>query len=56
MSNRRVVVTGIGLLTPLGLGVKENWSNLLAGKCGIVTLKSDGNLNNNLLKKIYNLN
>lgn len=32
MANRRVVVTGLGLITPLGIGVKENWTNLLACK------------------------
>jgi 3-oxoacyl-(acyl-carrier-protein) synthase len=31
---RRVVVTGLGLLTPLGQGVDVTWKNILAGKSG----------------------
>ncbi len=32
---QRVVITGVGALTPLGLSVDETWENLLAGRSGI---------------------
>lgn len=35
---RRVVVTGVGLVSPVGVGTEETWSNLLAGKSGVGTI------------------
>ena len=35
MSRRRVVVTGLGVISPVGNTVTEAWSNLIAGKSGI---------------------
>lgn len=32
---RRIAITGIGLISPLGIGVKESWDNLIAGKSGV---------------------
>lgn len=32
---RRVVVTGLGMVTPLGVGVDHNWKQIIAGKSGI---------------------
>jgi 3-oxoacyl-[acyl-carrier-protein] synthase II len=38
MSRRRVVVTGLGLVTPVGLTVTESWNNLVAGRSGIAAV------------------
>ena len=32
---RRVVVTGMGIISPLGIGVEKNWSAVINGKSGI---------------------
>jgi len=38
VSNRRVVVTGTGVISALGTGTEKNWQALLAGKSGIATI------------------
>ena len=38
MSRRRVVVTGLGLISPVGNSVDEAWANLLAGRSGIADI------------------
>ena len=35
MTKRRVVVTGLGLITPVGIGVAESWTNIINGQSGI---------------------
>ena len=35
MTKRRVVITGLGMVSPVGLSVSESWENILAGKGGI---------------------
>ncbi|MFW5431312.1 MAG: beta-ketoacyl-ACP synthase II [Methylophilaceae bacterium] len=38
MSKRRVVVTGLGVVSPVGTGVATAWENLIAGKSGITRI------------------
>ena len=40
MSRRKVVVTGLGMVSPLGNTVESTWSNLIAGKSGIGPITS----------------
>jgi len=35
MSERRVVITGLGAITPIGCSVDEYWDGLISGRCGI---------------------
>ena len=36
----RIVITGMGAVTPIGIGVEKYWNNLIEGKCGIDKIKS----------------
>jgi 3-oxoacyl-[acyl-carrier-protein] synthase II len=38
LSRRRVVVTGLGIVSPVGNTVAETWQNIVAGKSGIATI------------------
>jgi 3-oxoacyl-[acyl-carrier-protein] synthase II len=40
MERRRIVVTGLGCVSPVGNTVQESWANLLAGQSGIDLIKS----------------
>ena len=35
MEKRRVVITGMGVVSPVGIGTEEFWNALMAGKSGI---------------------
>ncbi len=38
MARRRVVVTGLGIVSPVGIGIAESWANIIAGKSGITRI------------------
>ncbi len=38
MSKRRVVITGLGIVSPVGIGVESAWSNIVAGRSGITRI------------------
>ena len=38
MARRRVVVTGLGIVAPVGIGVAQSWANIVAGKSGITRI------------------
>ncbi|KIW02148.1 beta-ketoacyl-acyl-carrier-protein synthase II [Verruconis gallopava] len=49
---RRVVVTGLGAVTPLGLGAKRSWQRLIDGYCGIRSLRDRGDIFSTLPSQI----
>ena len=38
MARRKVVVTGLGIISPVGIGVSEAWGNIVAGRSGITRI------------------
>ena len=40
MSKRRVVITGLGIISPVGIGIPAVWQNIIAGKSGITKITS----------------
>ena len=38
MSKRRVVITGLGIVSPVGIGAEASWANIVAGKSGITRI------------------
>ena len=39
-SKRRVVITGLGVVSSIGIGVEDFWKNLIAGKSGISIIEA----------------
>ncbi len=39
---KRIVVTGLGIVSPLGIGISENWERYLSGVSGIGEYKIEG--------------
>jgi|TARA_B110000037_G_scaffold138240_1_gene156452 3-oxoacyl-[acyl-carrier-protein] synthase II len=56
MNKRRVVVTGLGLVTPVGIGVTDSWNNIVAGVSGIsnITRFDATNFPSNLAGEVKN--
>ncbi len=38
MLRRRVAITGLGIVSPVGIGIKDSWDNVLAGRSGITRI------------------
>jgi len=55
---RRVVITGVGLITPLGIGVSETWEGLCSGKSGIgeITRFDTTNFKTKIAGEVKNFN
>lgn len=58
MNKRRVVVTGLGMITPVGLNVEESWRNILAGVSGVGPVEDfdTSDYSTKIWAKVKNLN
>ena len=58
MNKRRVVVTGLGMITPVGLNVEESWRNILAGVSGVGPVEDfdTSDFSTKIWAKVKNLN
>lgn len=58
MTKRRVVVTGLGVVSPVGIGVNEAWKNLVAGQSGItrITKFDPSNFASQIAGEVKNFN
>src|SRR5574338_159429 len=57
-TERRVVVTGLGVVTPVGNTVADFWSNLIAGQCGVnkITLFDASAFDTQIAAEVRNFN
>ncbi len=58
MSKRRVVITGLGVVSPVGIGTSTAWANLIAGKSGItrITKFDPSNFSSQIAGEVKNFN
>lgn len=58
MTKRRVAITGLGALTPVGIGVKASWEAILTGRCGTseITLFDASNYEIKIAAEVKNFN
>lgn len=56
MNNRRVVITGLGVVTPVGNEIKEFWDSLLAGRSGVdrISLFDPSNFSSQIAGEVKN--
>ena len=58
MGNKRVVVTGMGAVTPIGIGIEEYWNGLITGKngVGLITKFDASNFETKFAAEVKNFN